>query len=275
MIELTLPDAGPPRGGQRHGRGRPRPRGAAARAARLRRRSGRTTRTATCATSCCRRRAADDRVPARPAGRRAGRQGTRASASRTTPQGKVEQDRAGLHGDPLLRLGQPRPGEMAVWISNRRPARGRSRCRPLASRARSPRRTSRATTTSPSRRTDGDQRRRRSAGLGRPAPSSTGGPRRAARSGSSTRSPAPTSVSEVEVYWFDDTGSGECRVPASWRVLYKDGEEWKPVEGAEPYGVEKDRYNKVTFKPVTTSALRLEVTLQPEWSAGIQEWKVK
>ena len=43
----------------------------------------------------------------------------------------------------------------------------------------------------------------------------------------------------------------------------------------EPYGVEKDRYNRVTFTPVTTSGLRLEVTMQPEWSAGIQEWKVR
>jgi hypothetical protein len=82
-------------------------------------------------------------------------------------------------------------------------------------------------------------------------------------------------VSEVEVYWFDDTGHGECRVPRSWRVLYKDGDQWKPVENREAYGVEKDRYNKISFKPVTTSALRLEVTLQPNWSAGIQEWKVK
>jgi hypothetical protein len=64
-------------------------------------------------------------------------------------------------------------------------------------------------------------------------------------------------------------------VPASWRVLYKDGEEWKPVETAGPYAVEKDRYNKVTFKPVTTSGLRLEVVQKPEWSAGIQEWKVR
>jgi DUF1680 family protein len=79
-------------------------------------------------------------------------------------------------------------------------------------------------------------------------------------------------VSEVEVYWFDD--GGECRVPASWRVLYRDGEEWKPVETPGPYGVEKDRYNKVAFEPVTTSGLRLEVVLQPEVSAGIQEWKV-
>jgi hypothetical protein len=84
----------------------------------------------------------------------------------------------------------------------------------------------------------------------------------------------PGTVSTVEVYWFDDSGSGECRAPVSWRVLYKDGGEWNPVETADAYGVEKDRYNKVTFKPVTTSALRLEVTLQPQWSAGIQEWKV-
>jgi hypothetical protein len=86
---------------------------------------------------------------------------------------------------------------------------------------------------------------------------------------------APSRVSAVEVYWFDDTGSGECRVPASWRVLYKDGDAWKPVDTAVPYGIEKDRYNAVTFTPVTTNGLRLEVVLQSEWSAGIQEWKVR
>ncbi|MFB3852789.1 MAG: glycoside hydrolase family 127 protein [Vicinamibacterales bacterium] len=86
---------------------------------------------------------------------------------------------------------------------------------------------------------------------------------------------APSRVSETEVYWFDDTGRGEVRVPARWRLLYKDGEEWKAVEALDPYGVEKDRYNKVRFLPVTTSGMRLEVTMQPDWSAGIQEWKVK
>ena len=83
----------------------------------------------------------------------------------------------------------------------------------------------------------------------------------------------PSRVSEVEVYWFDD--DGECRVPASWRVLYKDGEEWRPVATSGPYGVEKDQYNAVNFAPVTTSGLRLEVDLRPEVSAGIQEWKVQ
>jgi uncharacterized protein len=85
----------------------------------------------------------------------------------------------------------------------------------------------------------------------------------------------PAAVSEVEVYWFDDTDRGQVRVPASWRVLYKDGDAWKPVDAREPYGVTKDRFNRVTFAQVRTSGLRLEVTMQPEWSAGIQEWKVR
>jgi DUF1680 family protein len=85
----------------------------------------------------------------------------------------------------------------------------------------------------------------------------------------------PATVSECQVYWFDDTGQGEVRVPASWRLLYKEGNEWKPVAGIQSYGIEKDRYNKVAFQPVATPGVRLEITMQPKWSAGIQEWKVK
>lgn len=85
---------------------------------------------------------------------------------------------------------------------------------------------------------------------------------------------APAKVSEVAVYWYDDTGHGECRIPASWRVLYKSGEQWLPVEPSAPYEVARDRYNRIAFTPVTTTALRLEVTLQKEWSGGILEWKV-
>jgi DUF1680 family protein len=85
----------------------------------------------------------------------------------------------------------------------------------------------------------------------------------------------PGRVSAIAVYWLDDTGTGEVRAPASWRVLYKAGEEWKPVAAAGPYGVDLDRFNRVAFEPVTTTGLRLEVALQPQWSAGIQEWKVE
>jgi DUF1680 family protein len=82
----------------------------------------------------------------------------------------------------------------------------------------------------------------------------------------------PATISTTSVYWFDDTGTGECRTPESWRVLYKDGGEWKPVETRDVYGVATDKYNKISFAPVTTSGLRLEVKMKPGWSAGIEEW---
>ena len=82
-------------------------------------------------------------------------------------------------------------------------------------------------------------------------------------------------VHECSLYWFDDTGQGSVRVPASWRLLYKDGEKWKPVETSGAFGVEKDKFNKVNFKPVTTTALRVEVTAQERFSVGIQKWTAK
>jgi hypothetical protein len=85
----------------------------------------------------------------------------------------------------------------------------------------------------------------------------------------------PRKVSAVEVYWFDETGIGQCRVPQSWRLLYKDGEAWRPVEKAGVYGVEKDRFNQVAFQRIETKALRLEVQLRRTFSGGILEWKVR
>lgn len=85
----------------------------------------------------------------------------------------------------------------------------------------------------------------------------------------------PSTVSETQVYWFDDTGHGGVRVPQSWRLLYRDGDEWKPVKALGDFATAKDRYNVVRFTPVTTSAVRLELTMQPRVSAGVQEWKVK
>ncbi|MGD0092134.1 MAG: discoidin domain-containing protein, partial [Planctomycetota bacterium] len=84
----------------------------------------------------------------------------------------------------------------------------------------------------------------------------------------------PTVVKGVEVYWFDDSGRGGCRVPANWKLLYRDGNDWKPVSKPSAYGVERDKYNKVAFEPVTTTALRIEVVLGKDVSGGILKWKV-
>jgi len=86
--------------------------------------------------------------------------------------------------------------------------------------------------------------------------------------------PKSCEVSRVEVYWFDDIGHGGCRVPKSWKVLYLDGPDWKPVAGPRTEPVEKDRFNVTSFTPVKTEALRLEVQLQPEMSGGVLECRV-
>ncbi len=87
--------------------------------------------------------------------------------------------------------------------------------------------------------------------------------------------PQPKVVSGVNVYWFDDTGKGECRVPKTWRVLYQDGGDWKPVPDAVRAATAKDRFNTLTFAPLKTSALRIEAVLQNGFSGGILEWQVK
>ena len=85
--------------------------------------------------------------------------------------------------------------------------------------------------------------------------------------------PQPTAVSALDVYWLNDA-AGICRIPKSWRVLYQDGKKWKPVQTTDPYTTVSDTFNKVTFKEVVTSAIRVEASLQESGSAGILEWRV-
>jgi hypothetical protein len=39
--------------------------------------------------------------------------------------------------------------------------------------------------------------------------------------------------------------------------------------------VERDKFNRVSFAAVSTTALRLEVSFQATFSAGVQRWRVK
>ena len=68
---------------------------------------------------------------------------------------------------------------------------------------------------------------------------------------------------------------GACRPPESWELLYRDGEEWRPVAGATGYATEIDGFNRVGFDAVETTALRLEMQLRPEMTVGIYEWRVE
>ena len=91
----------------------------------------------------------------------------------------------------------------------------------------------------------------------------------------------PVTVCGVDVYWLDfDQYDGNFRVPASWRVMYKNSNDpkngpWREVEAQGPYTVTKDAYNSVSFVPVTATDIKLEVQLQAGESGGVLEWKLR
>lgn len=88
--------------------------------------------------------------------------------------------------------------------------------------------------------------------------------------------PQARKVSSAEVYWFDDAPWGGCRVPRSWSLYYKDNAgQWQPVANPGEYTVRKGDVNMVTFDPVTTTAMKLEVVLPEKNSAGVFEWTVR
>lgn len=105
----------------------------------------------------------------------------------------------------------------------------------------------------------------------------------------------PEKISSVEVYWLAfEHYDVIYKAPESWKLLYKDGNNWKEVKNTSPYGTELDKYNKVTFEPITTTELKMVVQLQrpkaekatdengPQvvdvgrkgYSGGVIEWKV-
>ena len=88
--------------------------------------------------------------------------------------------------------------------------------------------------------------------------------------------PAESTVQSATVYWYDDGPWGGCRVPKSWRILYQDGQgKWQPVSGADGYPIDKGSACTVNFDPVKTKAVRLEIVLPDDNSAGLFEWIVK
>lgn len=88
--------------------------------------------------------------------------------------------------------------------------------------------------------------------------------------------PEASTVQSSTVYWYDDGPWGGCRVPKAWRVFFKnDNGEWQPVNGADKYPTAKGSACTVNFEPVKTKAIKIEIDLPSENSAGLFEWSVK
>lgn len=82
-------------------------------------------------------------------------------------------------------------------------------------------------------------------------------------------------VRSMRIFWFDDKDiNAGCRIPKSYKVFYKKGNNWKPVEPASGYPNERDQFNFIPINPVTTKALKLVMNLEKEFSSGVQEWIV-
>ena len=101
----------------------------------------------------------------------------------------------------------------------------------------------------------------------------------------------PRKISWAEVYWADEgelqnsgrvphdlrlqaPTDGRVHLPASWNLLYWSGEAWKPVAAAGGFGIVRDKFNRVTFSEVATTALRVDAQLRPRNTAGILEWRL-
>ena len=88
--------------------------------------------------------------------------------------------------------------------------------------------------------------------------------------------PNSAEISSSSVYWFDDGPFGGCRIPKSWKLLYKtENNDWKEVETEGSYPIKKDELNTVQFKKIKTSAVKIEVQLPEEYAAGVYEWVVE
>src|SRR4029453_1621474 len=78
--------------------------------------------------------------------------------------------------------------------------------------------------------------------------------------------PTEESIDRVDVFW-------PC-AQESWRVLYQDAGQWTAVVARDPYARTVNAFTNVSFEPVKTMALRIEVVLAPEAPPALAEWRV-
>ncbi len=88
--------------------------------------------------------------------------------------------------------------------------------------------------------------------------------------------PEEATVQSSTVYWYDDQPWQGCKVPDAWRLFYKDAQgQWQPVKNPDGYPVAKGAPCTVNFDPVKTTAVKLEVDINKDKSAGVFEWSVR
>ena len=88
----------------------------------------------------------------------------------------------------------------------------------------------------------------------------------------------PETVKGIDVYWFDDTGIGQCRIPVASRLQVQTEANgvWQDAPTKEPIPVKADTFCHAELtNPKQIIAIRLLVDLQPGFSAGVLEWRLR
>lgn len=85
----------------------------------------------------------------------------------------------------------------------------------------------------------------------------------------------PKKVQKVRVYWFDDGPNGGCRIPASWKLYYKEKGDWREVDTEAAYTISKGDFDTLSFEPINTTSLKIVLQAQEGVSAGLIEWEIE
>jgi hypothetical protein len=87
--------------------------------------------------------------------------------------------------------------------------------------------------------------------------------------------PDAEEVSSAQVHWVSGQQAGATlTLPESWRLLYRDGKAWKEVQATAPFGTEANAFTTIAFAPVRTAAMRIEVRLARDATAGVADWRI-
>ncbi|MFS4418012.1 beta-L-arabinofuranosidase domain-containing protein [Maribacter sp. 2307ULW6-5] len=82
----------------------------------------------------------------------------------------------------------------------------------------------------------------------------------------------PQTFTTATVYWQKSKDGGVV-YPKSWKLFYKDGQNWKVVN-TRKYPINEDGLpSKISFKEVTSNTFKLEIKLA-EKPAGLYEWEL-
>ena len=82
----------------------------------------------------------------------------------------------------------------------------------------------------------------------------------------------PVTIDATDVYYFTDFGGINMPGSVDFQYLDENGK-WQYIEEANGLGCDADKYNRTTFKAVTTTALRMNLS-PSNLGLGVIEWKV-